>query len=177
MTAVVAIASLAATAIGGIMQYEGAQQQAAAKAQADQYQAAVADRNAQAMAKNAQYEREKGLADAQNQDLKARAQLGAIDAGVAASGFDMSSGSKVNIRSSAAELARLDTLTVVGNANRRARDFDIESANAKAQSGFYQMQASNDREAGQLNAYASLLGGATAFGDRFTDFKKAGVFG
>lgn len=167
------VGTVASTAVGMM----GAQQQAKAQAQAAQYQAQIARNNAIMMQNNAQYERQRGQVEAQNQDMKSRAQIGAIEAAQGASGFDLdTSRSLVSTRSSAHELARLDTLTVANNAERRAGDFDVAATNQTAQAGMYTMQASQAKQAGQLGMLTSLVSGATSFGSKFADFSKAGVF-
>lgn len=171
-----AVVSLVGTVAGTAVSMMGAKQQAKAQADAANYQAQIAANNAKMMQDNAAYERQKGAVDAQSQDLKNRATMGAIEAAQGSSGFDMSSGSLTNTRASAAELGRLDTLTTYNNAERRAHEFDIAATNQTAQSGMYSMQASNAKAAGNLNAFSSLIGGATAFGTRVADFGKAGVF-
>jgi len=172
-----AVASLVGTVASTAVGVMGAQQQAKAQAQAAQYQAQVAANNAKMMADNAAYQRQKGAQEVYSQDMKNRATRGAIAAAQGASGFDMSSRSLVDIRGSAAELGRLDTLTVENNSERKARDFDIAGKNQTAQSGLYMMEASNAKAAGNLNAFASILGGVTSLGNKFVDFSKAGVFG
>lgn len=173
--AVPAIISLVSTAASTAVAMVGAKQQAGAQAQAANYQAAVASNNAKMMADNANYQRQKGAQEVYAQDLKNRATRGAIAAAQGASGFDMSSGSLVDIRGSAAELGRLDTLTTENNSERKARDFDIAGRNQEAQAGLYSMTAGNAQTAGNLNMFSSLLGGVESLGSKFYDFKKAGA--
>jgi hypothetical protein len=172
---IMAVVSLASTVIGTAVSYMGAQQQAKAQAQAAQYQAQVARNNSIMMQQNATYERQKTQVDAQNQDQKNKAQLGQIEAQQGASGFDLGSLSMTNVRSSASELGRLDTLTVGNNGERKARDFDVAATNQTAQAGMYDMEASNAKSAGQLNAYSSLLSGASSFSSRWASYSKSGV--
>lgn len=173
---IAAVASLAATAASTAVGFMGAQQQAAARAEAARYQAQVAANNAKMMADNAAYQRQKGAQEVYSQDLKNRATRGAIAAAQGASGFDMGSGTLVDVRASAAELGRLDTLTTENNSERKARDFDIAAKNQDAQSGLYAMTAANENKAGSLNSFATILGGIDSLGSKFSDFKKAGVF-
>lgn len=176
--AIGAIVSLVGTVASTVVGVMGAQQQAKAQAQAAQYQAQVARNNSIMMQQSAAYERQKGAVEAQNQDMKNRATMGAIEAGQAASGFDLNnSKSLVDTRTSAAQLGRLDTLTTANNAERKARDFDIAAVNQTAQAGMYDMTASNAKAAGNLQSFATIIGGVSSFGSKFADFSKAGMFG
>jgi hypothetical protein len=172
----VAIASLAASVIGAGVGAAGAIQSAQTQSAAANYQAQVARNNAITQEQNASYERQKTAVEAQNQDLKNRANLGGILASQGADGFDLGSKSLVDTRSSAAELGRLDTLTTANNGERKAQAYDQAAVNAEASAGMYDMTASNSKSAGALSAFSTLLTGATGFGDRWSSFKKAGAF-
>jgi hypothetical protein len=172
----IAIASLAASVIGTGVGAVGAMQSAQAQSAAASYQAQVARNNAITQQQNAAYERQKTAVEAQNRDQKNKAQFGMIDAAQGANGFDLGSKSLVDTRASAAELGRLDTLTTSNNGERRAQAYDQAAVNAEASAGMYDMTASNAKSAGALNAFSTLLTGATGFGDRWSSFKKAGAF-
>lgn len=177
MGPIVPIISLGATLAGGVVSAMGASQQAQAQADAARYQAQVA-RNNQIMAqRNAEYERQRKEVDTFNQDLMNRDKQGKINAALAASGFAMDAGNSARIRGDAAMLGRQDTLTVAGNADRKAYNFDVEASNQEASAGMYDMQASNAEKAGNLAVFSSLLGSASSFGDKWMSYSKAGAFG
>lgn len=165
-------ASVASTAVGMM----GAQAQAKAQAQAAQYQAQVARNNSIMMQQNADYERQKGTVDAQTQDMANAQKQAAITAAEGASGFDLDSESSKRVRGSAASLGRLDTLTTSNNAERGARQFDIAAKNQTAEAGMYDITGANAKKAGQLNSFATLLNGASSFGEQFSGYKRAGIF-
>lgn len=165
------VLAAAATIVGGLVSAVGAVQQGQAQAAAAKYQSQVAANNAIIARQNAEFERNRGQIESQKNDMKARALRATQEATQAASGFDINSGSLVDIRSSSAELGRLDTLTTANNAERRGRDFDIAASNADASSQLYSAQASNYQSAGMLNAFTSILGTASTVGDKWNSWK------
>lgn len=175
MAAALPIISLGATLAGGVVSAMGAQQQAAAQADAARYQAQVA-RNNQIMAqRNAEYERQRKEVDTFNQDLMNRDKQGKINAALAASGFAMDAGNSLRIRSDAAMLGRQDTLTTAGNADRKAYNFDVEASNQSASAGLYDQQAANAEKAGNLAMFSSLLGTASSFGSKWASYSNSGM--
>ena len=172
-----AIASIATSAVGAGVSAFGSMQSAQAQSAAAKYQAQVAFLNQQVQQQNAAYERQKGDVDAQAQDMKNKARLGAIDAAEGASGFDLSSGSSVDTRDSAARLGRLDTLTVRSNAERRAQDFDVAAIGQGAQGNLDLMKAKSAMSAGRIGVATSILGGVSSVADKWSSFTTKGVFG
>jgi murein L,D-transpeptidase YcbB/YkuD len=202
---IAAAASIAATVIGGAVSAVGAIQQgnaaantaryqaeaANAAAEAQRYQMQVANNNAVTAQQNAAYERARAANEAEIQDQKSRATMGAQLAGMAASGFDVNTGSAVDIRDSTKRLGRLDNLSVRQAGELSAREFDQQSRNDKASAALYgagadnslreasfrRSQVSDARTAGYLGAFSSLLGTASSVGTKWTNYKAAGVKG
>lgn len=170
-----AVFSLASTVVGGAVSAMGAMQQAQAAQQAANYRAQVARNNAVMAQQNAVYERQAGAEDAYQQDLKNKAIMGQATAELGASGFDVNSGTPLNIQSDQRRLARVDTLRTRENREFRARQFDQSRLNEDASAGLYTMQASQAKQAGMWNVASSLLGTATSFGNKWTSYKAAGV--
>ncbi len=167
--------AMAASVIGTGLSAVSAISQGQAQSASANYQAQVARVNQQIQEQNATYERQKGDVEAQSQDMKNKAALGALSAAQGASGFDMNSGSSLDTRVSARELGRLDTLTVRNNAERRAHDFDIAAMNQGAQAGLYQAQGKTSQMAGYLGAASSLIGGVSSVSDKWLKFQNAGL--
>ena len=202
---IAAAASLAATVIGGAVSAMGAIQQgnaaantaryqaesAAAAAEAQRYQMQVANNNAISAQQNAAYERARAANEAEIQDTKSRATMGAQLAGMAASGFDVNTGSAIDIRESTKKLSRLDNLSVRQAGELSAREFDQQARNDKASAALYgagaqnsmreaafrRSSASDARTAGYLGAFSSLLGTASSVGSKWNTFKTAGLGG
>lgn len=202
---IAAAASIAATVIGGAVSAVGAIQQgnaaaataryqaesAVAAAEAQRYQMQVANNNAISAQQNAAYERARAANEAEIQDQKSRSTMGAQLAGLAASGFDVNTGSAVDIRDSTKKLSRLDNLSVRQAGELSAREFDQQSRNDKASAALYgagadnsmreasfrRSQGSDAKTAGYLGAFSSLLGTAASVGTKWNSYKSAGVKG
>tara|TARA_R110000868_G_scaffold84149_3_gene237377 strand:+ start:552 stop:1082 length:531 start_codon:yes stop_codon:yes gene_type:complete len=166
--------SIAASIAGSALSAFGAVQSGQAQAAAANYQAQVARVNQQIQTQNAAYERQKGDVDSQQQDMKNKAQMGALEAAQGASGFDMNMGSSLDTRESARKLGRLDTLTTRNNAERRAHDFDVAAMNQGAQAGLYSAQAKTSSMSGYLGAATSILGGVGSVSDKWIKYNNPG---
>ncbi|MFS6760683.1 hypothetical protein WHJ69_14435, partial [Staphylococcus aureus] len=118
------------------------QQAQAAKASAN-YNAAVQENNAQIAQQNATLEGQQGAANAEQEQMKTRANVGAIKAGQAASGINVNSGSAVDVQSGAADTGMLNAITVRSNAARQAYGDQTQAANATGQSALDKAQGRN----------------------------------
>ena len=165
--------ALAGTAIGGLTNFIGGQQQASANAASAHYQAQVARNNAIIERQNADYASAAGGVRAQSQDMKNRAAQGDIVAAQSASGIDIGSPTSGDVRDSAAAIGRLDTETIYNNALMTARSDEQKGRQYTAQAGLYDMTASNAKTAGLISGFGSLVGTATSFGDKWTRLQGA----
>jgi len=170
-------ASLGASALGGVTGAVGAYQQGQAEAGAARYNAALAKENAAVAQQNAVIASQSGEQQAAMQEQRTRATVGAIKAGQAASGIDVSTGSAVDVRSSAAELGELDALTVRSNAAREAFGYTQQAAGMKAQSALDEYQAETAATAGEIGAASTLLGGVGSAASKYYAYKLQGGFG
>lgn len=176
-SSILGVASLGATAVGGLMQANAAKAQAQSQAAASAYQAQIARNNALYAQQNAQYTREKGASDAEINDRKVRAAIGAEIAQQGASGFDVNSGSPLDLRASTAALGRYDTLNIKNNAELNARAFDIEAKSSTANANLLQAQSASQRKSATTSYLASLIGTASSVSSKWMDYNKSGVFG
>lgn len=142
----------------------------AAQANAD-YQAQVARNNQIIAEQNAQYASQAGNAAVTRQQMKDRATLGSITAGLAAEGVDVNSGSPARVRSSAAELGQLDTETEAQNAALRVYGFRTQGMNYGAQAGLYKAQGEQAAEAGKLAAFSTLLSGGSSLASKWSGWQ------
>ena len=157
-----AVASLATTAIGAVS--TGMASQASGN-----YQAQVARNNVIIAEQNARFELEKGNVQAENQNYKTRALLGTQKAAQGASGIDVNSGSPLDVRTSAVELGHLDALTILNNASARAAGLRATGSNFTAEAGLDTMKASNAMS-------SSLIGGASSLSDKWLGYQQRGTF-
>jgi hypothetical protein len=172
-----AIASLAGSVLSAGVGAMGAMQQASAQEKAANYQAAVARNNAIIQQQNAASAAATGRAQAQQQDLKNAATMGAIYAAEGASGIDLGTGSPTNVRSSAENIGRLDTLNIAQRAAQQVRGYQVGTMSETAQAQLDTMQAQQAKTAGYFGAVSSILGGASSFADKWMRFQTAGVPG
>lgn len=167
--------ALVATAVGTAVSAYGAYQQGQAAQQASQYQAQVARNNAIIAQQNADAARKQAAVQAQDQDMKTRQEQAAALAALGASGFDVNTGSPKNVLTSVGTTGRLNTQRIVYAGENKARDALIQGANFNAQAGLYDMQGSQAATAGGINAFSSILGGASNFSDKWYNFSSRGV--
>jgi len=136
------------------------------------YQAQVAQNN-QRMALQMQ-ERAKAEGDtaAYEQDLKNRAMAGQARAQMGASGIDMNSGTMLDLQASQTQLGRLDTLRAKGAKDFEAWRYGVQANQFAAQANLAEAQGTNSLLAGFINAGSSLIGGASNFATRWTEYDR-----
>lgn len=168
--ATLAAGSAATSVVGGVVGAVGAEEQASATEKASNYQAQVAQNNEQIAKTQAQQTEAAGETAVEQQGLKTKAEVGAIEAGQAASNIDVNQGSAVDVRSSAEALGQLDALTIRSNAERQAYGYETAATSYQGQAGLEQMEASQAPVAGAISAGSSILGGATAAGNQYARY-------
>lgn len=147
----------------------GAVYQGNAAASAARYNAQIAEMNAKISDKAAKDALERGARDEQRKRIEVAAIAGQQRAGMAASGIDISFGTPLEMLVDTAYAGEMDALTVRTNANREAYNQEVQSANLRAQSGLYQMEAKSARTGSMLSAIGGGLStGASAYG-KFAD--------
>src|SRR5262252_1875935 len=171
------VISLGMTAVSGVMGFMGAQEQASAQAAAANYQAQVAQNNAIINNQNAARAAEAGRAQAQATDFKNAARSGAILAAEGASGIDVGSGSSTEVRQSAQQLGRLDTQTVMDNAMRQVRAYQVAATSDTAQAQLDTFEAEQAKTAGMIQGFGSIVSAASSFADKWTRYTDQGIFG
>jgi hypothetical protein len=167
--------ALGATVLSAGVGAAGAISSASAASSSAKYQAAVARNNQIIATQNAAREEQAGRVRAQNQDFKNRAVEGAIEAGQSAGGIDSSTGSPSEVRKSATQLGRLDTLTLMSNADQTVRASQIQATGFEGQAALDRAQASQATAAGGIGAFTSILGGASSFADKWLKYRDQGV--
>lgn len=167
--------SLIGTAIGGLTSFVGQMSQSSAAASQANYQAQVARNNQIIADQNSRYAAAAGEARAQSQSFKNRSIAGDIEAGQGASGIDLGSPTLEDVRSSAAQVGRLDTATIMQDAQLQSRGYAQQGANYGAQADVYGLQASQARTAGMIGGFSSLLSSASSFSDKWMRFSDKGI--
>lgn len=156
--------ALAGAVVGGAFGAYGASKTADAQSQAYQYQAGIAQMNAQIGKQNADYERHVGEVQAQQEGMKTAQVIGDTKAKQAGSGIDVNSGTSAAVRDTQHEIGQYDQATIRSNAARRAYGYEVEAASATASGNLASFSASNARTAGNIGIASSLIsaGGSVA---------------
>lgn len=171
-----AIASLAAGALSTGVSAIGAAQQASATAAADRYQAQVALNNQKIAGQYAA----QATADGENQVAAKQQQtaqmIGSERAAMAANGVELDNGSALRIQGDTAKLGEVDALTIRNNAARAAYGYELQGVSYGQQAALDESAASNAVSAGSLNAFSSIVGGASSLADKWSKYQQNGVF-
>lgn len=149
-------ASIAGAAIGAI----GAIQQGKAASASANYNSEVAANNAKIATQNANLAIQEGNAAVEQQQVKTRAEVGAIKANQAAGGIDVNTGSAVDVRSSAAQTGELSAINIRANAARTAYGYQTGAASDTGQAALDKSEASSAGIAGDIGGAATALSGA-----------------
>lgn len=136
----------AAAAAGPIMQGYGNYLSGQAQSEAYDYQAQVAENNVQVA-------KQQGAYDASRMMVMASKKIGSQEAGFAASGVSLQSGSAMAVLASSAATAELDRQNILHGA-------DIKAVNFANQASIDRIAAKNTKSASLLGLAAGGIGGA-----------------
>lgn len=170
-----AIASIAATVIGGGMSAVGAAQGGAASKASYTYQSQVAANNKIIADRNAEYAIAAGETEAQMMGMKTKAQIGQTLATQGAKGLDVNSGSPLAVRESEAEIGSFNEMMIRHNAGRQAYGAKIEGMNAENQGRVATAAGNQASRAGQIGALSSIVGSAASVSSKWLGYSRAGV--
>jgi len=178
-----AIATLGVGAIGmgatiacGGLQAKGAMQQGIATLKQNYYQAGVARVNASIAEQNKEWSLNQGELQAQQYGIGAREKMGAIRAGLGASGLDVRTGSAADVQKSQDVLSHTDLATIRSNAAKVAYDYDVQALQYEDQAKLYEMAGTNAASAGQINAQASTVGTVANVASKWMQGSQVGMF-
>lgn len=172
-----AIGSTALSAGGSLLGAFGAQQGGQAQGRMLAYQAGVAGLNRKIALQNRDYALATGETEAQRYGMQAAHRMGAIRAGIGASGIDIGSGSKAQVQEGQQLVTGIDLAQIRNNAARKAYGFEVEATQDAAQSGLYTAAAQEAVKAGNIKALGSLVSGAGSVASKWYQGSSAGLFG
>ena len=167
--------SMAASAGGSLISAFGANRAGQAQSQAYQYQAGVARLNQQIALQNRDYALGVGETEAKRYGMQATQRMGAIRAGIGASGIDIGSGSKAAVQDSQQLVTGIDLAQIRNNAARKAYGYSVEAQQDETQAGLYEMASSDAAEAGKIKALGSLVSGAGSVADKWYQGESKGL--
>lgn len=147
--------ALASTAIGVTSSVQqGKSTEAQYKAQAN-----VAKQNAIAAQENADMKRQEGIEEARTQRIRTLQAIGSQQTAMAANGFDVSSGTNLDIIEDSAAQGELDALTKQYNKETEAVAFERQANNFNNQANLDSFAGKNAYKSGVTNAIGTGLNG------------------
>jgi hypothetical protein len=153
----------AATSAGGTLFAGAASSNAAA------YASQVAANNAIIARQNAVHAEQAGEAQAQATSLRSAATGGKIKSAQAASGVDVNAGSAVDVQASQRQQGKLDTETVMSNAELQAYGYRTQATNFEAESQLDKAKSGYAMTGAEIGAAGSVLSNASGLGFRWSD--------
>jgi hypothetical protein len=173
----ISIIGLAGTVLSTGVGAIGASQQAKAQEDAARYQQRVAENNAKVARDNAAYAAQASRVNAQNQDRLTQQALGKELAGAAASGFETTTGSPVDVRTGTEAVGRLTTLQEIQRGNLQARQYETQATGFGAEAGLESAKAGFASQAGTIDVAKTFLSGVGNFASKWQDMQRVGVSG
>ena len=150
-----AAAAVASTALGTVSSIQqGKQQQAMYN-----YQAKVAEQNAEIAKRNADTERQTGIEEARLQRMKTLQAVGAQQTAMAANGMDVTQGTSLDIIEDTAAMGELDALQIQTNYEKKALAYEQQAGNYTNQANMDAISGRNAYTAGKINAVSTGLNG------------------
>lgn len=159
-----AVLGVASAVVGGVSALE----QGAAQQNMLNYQAEVANNNAIIANQNAEHAIQAGQEQAAAKSRQVAAQVGAIKTAQAANNVDVNTGSAADVQASQRETGKLDTETILNNADLTAYGYRANAANFKAQAGLDQTAGSQAMIGGILKGTGSVIGSAQSLPLKWT---------
>lgn len=131
------------------------------------YQAKIAENNAQIAKQNSINATEAGQEEAQQASLKGAAVAGQVRAAEAANGVDANSGSNVDVQVSQRAESKLDTDTVMNNALLKSYGYRTQETSFLDQAAADKAEASSAPIMGAIGAVGSFFSNASSIGMKF----------
>jgi hypothetical protein len=172
LPAAVAIAGLAASAIGtGVSVYGAVKQGQAAQDQAN-YQAQVSRNNAQVAGMQSDDALARGQEAENEQRRKTASAIGSQTAGIAGSGFELGDETSLSLLGDTAAFGEMDAQTIKQNASREAWGYRQQGANYTADAGLQVARGDAASSASYLKGGSDLLSGASKFASSYSTASK-----
>lgn len=171
-----ATVSLVTQGVGTAFSILGGLQQAGAQSAMYDYQAAVDRNNAEVARKQAEDARTRGQEEENRLRAKIRSTQADQTVAAAASGVDLGSDVLLDAQADAAYIGELDAMTIRENATNERWKYQVDEQNLLSSANANRASSKNAKTAGWIDAGSTILGGASTIGDRWAQYKKAGIF-
>jgi hypothetical protein len=168
---------MAANAAGSIFGAIGASQQGAANQAMYNYKAGIALMQQKADEQNANWAEQAGDINSMEKGLQTGQLIAATKTQQAASGFDVNTGTATRVRSSQEDASEFDQNLIKWDSSKTAYGFRVKAAMDEAESRLDTMSAGYAKQAGDINATTSILGGVSGVASKWTQSKGLGMFG
>lgn len=164
------------SAAGGGISAIGSIFQGNAKRDELNYQAQVADINAQIAKQNADYAYQAGGQQSVALGMKQAQGQANIRNAQAASGLDVNSGSNKDVQDSAKLVDSMDAATLRANTARTAYGYTVQETGFKNSATAARVGAGNAERAGYIGALSSVVGSASSVADKWSKGTQSGLF-
>lgn len=153
---------------GGVLGAKGALDKGAADASMYKYRAAVARVNKQVAEQNSDYALASGDKNAYRKGLETSFTLGKQTVAQGANGFDVNSGTNVDVRDSTQAMGYMDQATIREEASRKAYGYRVKAASEEASAQMDEQAAVNAKKAAKIQAISTILGTAGSVASKWT---------
>jgi hypothetical protein len=170
MASPLALVGIGASAVGGVTSAIGNMMSGQAQANMYNYQAGVAQANAEVKKQDAAYALEAGEVTAQQSGMRTRAEVGATKVGFAAG--NVAGASTDRVLTSETEIGAENQALIRANAAKRAYGFEVGASADIAQAGADRVAASTSKTAGDIGAVSSLVGAAGQVSSKWLQYKQ-----
>lgn len=170
-------AGLGATAGGGILSAFGNISSGFAQSSMFNYNASIARLNQQIDSQNAEFAVQTGEQNAAQSGLKTGQTIGQTKIAQASAGFDVRSGSNLQVRQSEHQLGEIDQGIIRSNAAKTAYGWEEQGAVAGAQASVDTFAAKNSVTAGLLGGASSILQGGGSVASQWLSGNRVGLWG
>lgn len=177
MATAVGTVGLGATLAGGLLSAFGAGASGKAQQQMYNYQAQVAQINAQIDKQNAEWALHKGDVEGVQYGMQAAQRFGQIRAAQGASNIDVNTGSAADVQRSQRTITRMDESQIRENAAKTAYDYNVRSTMDTNQATLDVIAGKNAKLAGDISEAGSIIGTAGSISSKWLQGKQMGLWG
>lgn len=171
-----AVIGLGATAAGGGAAAFGNYFSGKAQGNMYNYQAGVAQANAQVAKQDAIYATQSGEVQAQQSGMRTRSIVGATKVGYGAGNIDSSTGSAKNVIASTTEVGQQNQGIIRADAAKRAYGFNVAAAGDIATAGADEVAVGTSHEAAGINIASTILGTVGSVSSKWSQGQQQGIF-
>lgn len=168
--------SVGTTLLSGAAGIAGAKFSSDASADAFNFKAGIAKLNADINKQNASWAINSGAIKATNYGLKAGQEIADTKVTQAASGLDITSGSKEAVRDTQQTVAAYDQGLIRADAAHTAHGYEVKAAADSVEASMNTAAASNAGKAGKLGILSSIIGTASSVASKWTQSNTLGMW-